>query len=75
MKEVLKNCQYFKIYKQSKFYAQLSWAWKKFYNLGARSIVLLHKNTISKFATYFFDLPTHAFQLTDIVFSIYCALW
>ena len=35
MKEVLKNCQYFKIYKQNKFHAQLSWAWKKFYNLGA----------------------------------------
>ena len=35
MKEVLKNCQYFKIHKQNKFHAQLSWAWKKFYNLGA----------------------------------------
>ena len=37
MKEVLKYCRYFKIYKQNKFHAQLSWAWKKFYNLGARS--------------------------------------
>ena len=35
MKEVSKFCQYFKIYKQNKFHAQLSWAWKKFYNLGA----------------------------------------
>ena len=24
----------FTIYEQEKFYAQLSWAWKKFYNLG-----------------------------------------
>ena len=23
------------IYEQEKFHAQLSWAWKKFYNLGA----------------------------------------
>ena len=35
MKEVLKSCKYFKIYKQNKFHAQLSGAWKKFYNLGA----------------------------------------
>ena len=26
---------YFSFYEQGKFYAQLSWAWKKFYNLGA----------------------------------------
>ena len=37
MKEVLKKYQYFKIYEQNKFHAQLSWAWKKFYNLGAQS--------------------------------------
>ena len=37
MKEVLKNCQYFEIYKQNKFHAQLSWAWKMFYNLRART--------------------------------------
>ena len=36
MKEVLKFCQYVKIYKQNKFHTQLSWAWKKFYNLRAR---------------------------------------
>ena len=28
-------CQYFSIYEQLKFRAQLSWARKKFYNLGA----------------------------------------
>ena len=27
-------CWHFKIYEQSKFYAQLSWAWKKFYKTG-----------------------------------------
>ena len=27
----------FNIYEQEKFHAQLSWAWKKFYNLGAKS--------------------------------------
>ena len=30
-------CQYFSLYEQLKFPAQLSWAWKKFYNLGAWS--------------------------------------
>ena len=39
MKQVSKFCQYFKIYKQNKFHAQLNWAWKKFYNPGARLIV------------------------------------
>ena len=30
------KCQHiFNIYEQDKFRAQLSWAWKKFYNLGA----------------------------------------
>ena len=38
MKEFSKFCQYFKIYKQNKFHAQLSWVWKKIYNLGARTI-------------------------------------
>ena len=30
-------CWHFHIYKQRKFHAQLSWAWKKLYNLGIRS--------------------------------------
>ena len=29
------NCWHCNIYEQEKFHAQLSWAWKKFYNLGA----------------------------------------
>ena len=29
------NCWHFNIYEQDKFCAQLSWVWKKFYNLGA----------------------------------------
>ena len=29
-------CPDFIFYEQLKFHAQLSWAWKKFYNLGAR---------------------------------------
>ena len=28
-------CRYFSVYMQLKFHAQLSWAWKKVYNLGA----------------------------------------
>ena len=28
-------CRYFSVYEQLKFHAQLSWAWKKFYNLVA----------------------------------------
>ena len=27
------KCQHFNIYEQDKFLSQLSWAWKKFYNL------------------------------------------
>ena len=34
-------CQYFSFYEQLKFRAQLSWAWIKFYNLGARTHILL----------------------------------
>ena len=30
-------CWYFSFNEQLKFCAQLSWAWKKFYNLGART--------------------------------------
>ena len=29
-------CRYFSFYEQFEFRAQLSWVWKKFYNLGAR---------------------------------------
>ena len=31
---------YFHTYEHLKFHAQVSWAWKKFYNLGARSLLL-----------------------------------
>ena len=33
----------FNIYEQENFHAQLSWAWKKFYNLGARGPFLERK--------------------------------
>ena len=33
-----KNCSHLNIYKQDKFRAQLSWAWKQFYNLGAEFV-------------------------------------
>ena len=32
-------CRYFSKYEQLEFCAQLSWAWKKFYNLGARALL------------------------------------
>ena len=35
------NCWLFNIYEQDKFCAQLSWAWKKFYNLRLRSNKML----------------------------------
>ena len=35
------NCWYFYFYDQVKFHAQLSWAWKKFYNLGAWVLCLI----------------------------------
>ena len=31
---ILKLSEYFDVYYQRKFHAQLSWAWKRFYNLG-----------------------------------------
>ena len=34
-------CRYFSFYKQLKFCAQLSWAWKKFYNLGSNICFLI----------------------------------
>ena len=35
---LINNCLHFNIYEQDKFRAQLNWAWKKFYNLGASLI-------------------------------------
>ena len=41
-------CQYFSFYEQLKFRAQLSWAWKKFFNLGAwlltKFLILIRTN-------------------------------
>ena len=67
MKEVLKNCQYFKIYKQNKVHAQASWAWKKFYNLGAslwlirRSLHIdeIHTNKLHTYIKVHCDLYLH----------------
>ena len=54
------NCLHFNIYEQD-FCAQLSWAWKKFYSLGASSIEApsshKHKHTRNDFALVS-DLPT-----------------
>ena len=38
------SCWHFNIYEQEKFHAQLSWAWKKFYNLGPWSCLSLKEN-------------------------------
>ena len=38
----------FNIYDHDKFYAQLSWAWKKFYNLGASTIKAADKVSCSR---------------------------
>ena len=42
---------YFSFYQQLKFHAQLSWAWKKFYNLGARSYSAVFFNLIRLLGT------------------------
>ena len=42
---------YFMIYKQNKFHAQLSWAWKKFYNLGATMYLWYWKVPVAKIVT------------------------
>ena len=41
MPTTFNNCSHFNIYEQEKFHAQLSWAWKKFYDLGAWSDLTL----------------------------------
>ena len=46
----LNKCWHFNIYEQDKFRAQLSWVWKKFYDLGA-SILL--RNPIFLFLWFF----------------------
>ena len=38
------NCWHFHIYLQRKFYAQLTWARKKVYNLGAMLFIAEHEN-------------------------------
>ena len=45
----------FNIYEQDKFCAQLSWAWKKLYDLGARSISLFNSSYAGKFSMLFHD--------------------
>ena len=41
------NSWYFYTYEHLKFHAQLSWAWKKFHNLGARlSLQQIHDKTL-----------------------------
>ena len=35
---MIRNVKHFNIYEQDQFRAQLSWAWKKFYNLGAYTV-------------------------------------
>ena len=39
------SCDFY-TYEHLKFHAQLSWAWKKFYNLGARRLSEGYKNYI-----------------------------
>ena len=40
---------YFYTYEHLKFHAQLSWAWKKFYNFGARSRLFAHRNFYAEY--------------------------
>ena len=57
-------CQYFSFYEQLKFRAQLSWAWIKVYNLGARH----HPNDLTMLIT----IATIAYAWrTDIIFCIF----
>ena len=54
---------YFYTYERLEFHAQLSWAWKKFYNLGAKS----HYNNISGF---WGGLPCYSIvHLEDLSYS------
>ena len=61
------NCWHFNIYEQDKFHAQLSWAWKKFHNLGPRPLALIKSNYfhLTEAASLFFWLPsTYGTRLT-----------
>ena len=39
-------CRYFSLYERFKFHAQLSWLWKKFYNLEAM-LETMHEDSYS----------------------------
>ena len=55
-------CRYFSLYEQLKFRAQFSWAWKKFYNLGAGLNYFTIYNKLGHIQTKFgLLLPTGAF--------------
>ena len=56
---------YFSFYEQLKFRAQLSWAWKKFYNLRARSDQSLHYFPFHHNNDYILHLA-HLIRLTNI---------
>ena len=46
------NCWYLIFYRQNKFPSQLSWAWKKFYNLGPWSVIYGDSRNRVKFCYY-----------------------
>ena len=58
-------CQYFSFNEQLKFCAQLSWAWKKFYNLGTRSP---EKSTYLNF--FLISQPKHMLWVLKRTFSM-----
>ena len=45
------NCWYYYFYDQVKFHAQLSWAWKRFYNLGTGSFLHVSVLTLALLAS------------------------
>ena len=63
-------CWYFSFYEQLKFHAQLSWAWKKLYNL--RACVTFTKIFISAWLTYILLVSTYFYSFLVVCSGLLC---
>ena len=57
------SCRYFIFYEQLKFHSQLSWVWKKLYNLGARPI--FHITFVMKWITVMICVKHYAWHFSQ----------
>ena len=65
------NYWYFYFYDQVKFHAQLSWAWKKFYNLGAVSHLLYCNGCCKECCSEVLPHPPYSPDLTPSDYHLF----